>query len=115
MVISYRLNGHSSCPDCRTYLNDKTGMKSVYLRFMSDDPSAANADELMRVQSENEELVKQVSLHEHEMKKIAQALKTERSKNTRLANKVGVLSTKLKEIKNADTTPVKVKWPIAII
>lgn len=84
-------------------------MKSVYLRFMSDDSSDANKSELMRVQNENEKLVQQVSATEYEMKKIAQELKTERSKNTRLANRIGVLSTKLKEIKSSEMSQVNAK------
>lgn len=72
---------------------------------MSDESSNANITELIRVQSENERLVEQISKNEYAMKKMALELKTERSKNTRLMNKVGVLSAKLKEI----DTPSKVK------
>lgn len=83
-------------------------MKSIYLRFMSDESSVSNVSEMVRVQSENEKLVHQISANEIAMKKMAQELKTERSKNTRLVNKVGVLSAKLKEVTNLDT-PFKVK------
>lgn len=85
-------------------------MKSVYLRFMSDESSDANTSELMRIQSENVKLVQQISAHEYEMKKIAQELKAEKSKNTRLTSKIGVLSTKLKEVKNSKSP--QVNWQI---
>lgn len=61
----------------------------------------------MRVQGENVKLVKQISVHEYDLKVLALEVKTLRAKNTRLANKVGVLTTTLKETKNTDTPQVK--------
>lgn len=81
-------------------------MKSVYLHFVSDDTSDANISELVRVQDENVKLVQQISSHEYEMKALALEVKALRSKNTRLTNKVGVLSTTLKEIKNLEMPQV---------
>lgn len=75
---------------------------------MSDDSSDANVFELVRLQNENKKLAHQISDQEYVMKKLAQELKTERSKNTRLEKKVGILSAKLKDNKSLDT-PSKVK------
>lgn len=102
--FSYRLNGSNSCPDCRTYLNEKKDLKSVYLRCMIDD-SNGNVSELERVQTENDQLIRELNTNKTALKDIAQKWKTEKSKNTRLTKKIGELSNILKNHKHFETSP----------
>lgn len=111
-IICCRFNGFNSCPDCRTCLSDKNGTKPVFLRYMAND-SPTKVSELVRVRKEKEQLIFQMSENEIAMKKIAKELKAERSKNTRLANKIGKLSAELHH-KKKSSSPSKVSTPVYI-
>lgn len=82
-------------------------MKPIFLRFIQDD-SIPSANELVHLQSENVKLIHRISEKEDEIRKIGNELKTERSKNTRLENRVEKLLAQLKEHENLEEIP-KVK------
>lgn len=78
-------------------------MKTVYFRYMSNDAEETIA-QLLRVQDENAKLTRQINQNKSEMIELAQKLKTEKAKSTRLTKKIGTLSGKLKDVENYETT-----------
>lgn len=77
---------------------------------MAND-SPTKVSELVRVRKEKEQLIFQMSENEIAMKKIAKELKAERSKNTRLANKIGKLSAESHH-KKKSSSPSNVSTPV---
>lgn len=88
-----RLNGHSTCPDCRTIINDKTGINTIYPHFIEPDNLQSLA--LVRVENEKRVLVGQLLESKSALMKISMELKKEKIKSTHLTSKVGTLTKKL--------------------